>query len=261
MTDKTIAKTLITMVLAATAMPAFAQVCTPAQECGDVNQLDGVTVADALGVLRRSIGLSVDLTCSCDGTGECPLGGVTETGQTQCWDPVDVAPPIDPLDCVNTGQDGDVRAGIANDFVNNGNGTITDNRTKLQWEILTDDGSIHDWDDFSYQWAGAFGKIEDLNEMAFAGQDDWRVPNIRELQTLLNYSAYNPATHGVFAFECKAGCNSDECSCTKASIYWAATTYQQSSSLAWAVQFQTGLVSNSSKISYNYVRAVRGGVE
>lgn len=259
MTEKTIAAALLTMFLVATAGPAYAQVCAPAHECGDVNQDDGVTVADALGVLRRSIGLSVDLACSCSGGEECPLGGVNETGQTMCWNALDVAPPIDPIDCIGTGQDGDVRAGIPTAFVNNGDGTITDTSTTLMWEVLTDDGSIHDWDDFSYQWAGAFGKIEDLNEMAFAGHNDWRVPNIRELQTLLNYSAYNPATHGVFSLECKPGCAADTCSCTKASIYWTSTTYQQSSSLAWAVQFQTGLVSNSSKITYNYVRAVRGG--
>ena len=44
------------------------------------------------------------------------------------------------------------------DKVNNGDGTITDTHSTLTWEVLVDDGSIHDWDDFSYQWAGAFGK-------------------------------------------------------------------------------------------------------
>ncbi len=250
---------LVPFVALATAPPVAAQVCAPAQECGDVNGIEGISVADALGVLRRSIGLSVDLTCSCMG-GEDPTGILTETGQTMCWDPLDVTAPIDPIDCPGTGQDGDFKMGLPADFVSNGDGTVTDNRTTLQWEVLTDDGSIHDWDNFSYQWAGAFGKIEDLNEMNFAGHSDWRVPNIRELLTIVSFSAYNPATYPPFANECKAGCVQGECSCTKSSTYWSSTTYQQSSSLAWAVNMQTGLTTQSTKTVYNYIRAVRGGL-
>jgi hypothetical protein len=260
MTDKKIASALLTILLAAMPQAALAQVCTPAQECGDVNAEDGVTIADALGVLRRSIELPVELQCSCNGGDECPVGGAQETGQTQCWDPIDVSAPINPIDCIGTGQDGEMRPGVSNQFENNNNGTITDKRTTLQWEVLTDNGDpLHDWDDFSYLWAGAFGKVQDLNEISFAGHNDWRVPTIKELQTLVNFSAYNPAAFQPFSSECMAGCDSTECSCTKAANYWTSTSYQNSPQLAWAVQMQTGVVTSASKTSYNYVRAVRGG--
>jgi hypothetical protein len=260
MTDKKIAAALLSILLAGTSSTALAQICSPAQECGDVNAEDGVTIADALGVLRRSIELPVELQCSCMGGDEEELGGVQETGQIFCWDPIDVTAPINPIDCIGTGQDGELRPGLSNVFVNNGNGTITDTRTTLQWEVLTDDGDpLHDWDDFSYLWAGAFGKIQDLNEASFAGHNDWRVPTIKELQTLVNYSAFNPATFGGFSTECLAGCDVTECSCTKSSTYWTSTSVQNAPQLGWAVQMQSGISQQASKTSYNYVRAVRGG--
>ena len=51
------------------------------------------------------------------------------TGQTSCW-------PIgggDPIDCLGTGQDGDIQAGVTLSYTDNGNGTITDNNTHLMW--------------------------------------------------------------------------------------------------------------------------------
>lgn len=47
-------------------------------------------------------------------------------------------------------------------FTDNGDGTITDNRTGLMWEKLSDDGSIHD-KDTTYTWHNAGTKITALN--------------------------------------------------------------------------------------------------
>jgi hypothetical protein len=173
------ASALLALLLTAAAPPAFAQVCTPAQPCGDINGSQDVTVADALSVLRRSIGLSVDMMCSCNGGEECPAGGVTETQQVQCWDPLDITTPIKPIDCIGTGQDGEFRYGLPTVFVDNGDGTVSDKRTTLMWEKLSDDDSVHDYNNFSYLWPGAFQKVAQLNALAFAGHTDWRLPQAR----------------------------------------------------------------------------------
>ncbi len=240
--------------------PAQAQVCAPAQECGDVNADDVVSVGDALTVLRRSLGLPAETFCSCTGGEECPAGGTLHTQQTMCWDPLDVINPIDPVDCPGTGQDGEHLRGLPLEFRDNGDGTISDLRTTLMWEKLSNDNGIHDYDNFSYLWEGAFQKILDLNEQAYAGYTDWRVPNIRELATLVDFSAYSPAVHSVFHNNCTPGCTIAECSCTNANDYWSSTTYQQTPSNAWNVDFRTGQVDpTGGKTTYKYLRAVRGG--
>lgn len=240
---------------------AEAQVCAPAQECGDVNESDDVTVADALAVLRRSLGLPMELACSCSGGEECPAGGVTQTLQTKCWDPLDTVAPINPIDCPGTGQDGDLQTGLVPEFVDNGDGTISDLRTTLMWEKLTNDQDPrHDYDNYSYLWEGAFQKIETLNDEAFAGHTDWRVPNAKELATLVDYSRNLPAIHPIFNSGCASGCTVDQCSCTISNDYWSSTTNQPSPTLAWYVDFRTGMVTpNGAKSQYKYVRAVRGG--
>jgi hypothetical protein len=82
-------------------------------------------------------------------------------------------------------------------FVDNGNGTVTDGLTGLQWEQKTDDATIHDKDNM-YAWTAggeAFSAAEGtlftsflstLNGgTCFAGQCDWRMPSQAELQTIL----------------------------------------------------------------------------
>jgi len=76
-----------------------------------------------------------------------------------------------------------------NDFVDNGDGTITDRATGLMWQ-QTDSGVGMDW-------LAALTYAEDA---ATAGYDDWRLPNIKELQSIVNYmkspSATDPANLG-----------------------------------------------------------------
>ena len=64
-----------------------------------------------------------------------------------------------------------------NVFVNNGDGTITDNATGLMWQ-QADSGNGMDWED-----ALAYAESATL-----AGYDDWRLPNIKELQSIVDYT-------------------------------------------------------------------------
>ena len=76
-----------------------------------------------------------------------------------------------------------------NDFVETGDGTIEDLATRLTWQ-KADSGSTHDWQ-------GALAYCEDLE---LAGEGDWRLPNAKELQSIVDYSrapdALDPARTG-----------------------------------------------------------------
>ncbi len=64
----------------------------------------------------------------------------------------------------------------ANGFRNNGNGTISDDSTGLMWQ-QADDGRTRDW-------PHALSYCESLK---LAGSDDWRLPNVKELQSIVDY--------------------------------------------------------------------------
>ncbi|MBD1259018.1 DUF1566 domain-containing protein [Maribacter polysiphoniae] len=67
-----------------------------------------------------------------------------------------------------------------NDFVDNGDGTISDNNTGLMW-AQDDDGVTLDWED----------ALEYAENSELAGYTDWRLPNVKELQGIVDYS-YSP---------------------------------------------------------------------
>jgi hypothetical protein len=167
-------------------------------------------------------------------------GGVLKTGQATSY---------------AAGDDGALQKGTARSYTNNADGTITDNSTGLVWEKLTNDSSIHGRSKV-YTWEEAFAvKIAELNTVpCFAGQCDWRLPNVNELQTLLDYGRDGPAIDPVF--------NNGVDSFTDASLYWSSTSYQYEPLLgAWGVNFGYGGVILGYKPAETWwgVRAVRGG--
>lgn len=264
--------TLAAVFGAAFAEPAGAQMCAPAQPCGDVNNSQDVTIADALSVLRHTIELPTSLQCSCGGDG-ITVAGLLETGQTNCWPRNDSSTPVPLAPCPGTGEDGEYLRGASLQYVDNGDGTITDLKTSLMWEKLYNDNSVlHDYDNYAYLWEGAFKKVDDMNAENFAGYSDWRLPNIRELDSLVVYSlgTAGATVHPVFAtlctdpqVECKEG-QVQPCSCTKPDDYWSSTTSEKaanSANQAWTVDFKTGDRTTLAKNTYKYVRAVRGGTE
>ncbi len=184
-----------------------------------------------------------------------PSGQLRRTGQTTCYDSTFGTP----IACPGTGQDGDAQAGLSRTLVDNGDGTVTDGRTGLLWEKLSDDGSIHDWQN-TYTWATAFTvKVATLNASAFAGYSDWRVPNVSELQSLLNYGASFPAVDGSLWAGCSPGCTVFTCSCTVASYYYSSTSNNTNPGQVWIIDFDDGDINNGYRDASRYVRAVRGG--
>ena len=180
------------------------------------------------------------------------------TGQTTCWDSSRNVIP-----CAGTGQDGELRKGAPLAYVDNGNGTVTDLNTGLVWEKLSDDGTVHDKDNL-YTWANAFtAHVAALNFTSFAGYNDWRLPNVRELQSIVNYQNVNPAVSSASAFNtnCAPGCPATTCSCTASGDYWSSTSSVSDPWNAWYVGFSYGRVDafgrSGGKSSAAYVRAVR----
>jgi hypothetical protein len=127
------------------------------------------------------------------------------------------------------GDDGAIRAGAALSYTDNGDGTVTDNSTGLTWEKKTDANV-----DINYTWQGALDYVVSLNAMnggaGFAGHNDWRLPNIKELLSTLDYSRSNPPidpaygpTRGVSNF----------------AAYWSSTSWAGylPEGNAWAVEF------------------------
>jgi hypothetical protein len=178
------------------------------------------------------------------------------TGQTTCWSSSGAV-----IACPGTGQDGDVRAGRRLRYQDNGNGTITDRVTGLIWEKLSMDGSVHDVKN-TYQWHTAFSThIDGLNAAHFAGHHDWRLPNVKELESLIDYETFNPAVASAFNTNCTSSCTVLTCSCTGRYGYWSSSSFANGPSIAWSVSFGFGNVAPGAKSPALFVRAVRGGCE
>src|SRR5437867_1500406 len=141
----------------------------------------------------------------------CPLPA---TGQTSCWDSSGKV-----ISCAGTGQDGDLREGAPLAYVDNGDGTVTDVNTGLMWEKLSHDGTVHD-DHNQYTWATALGHVATLNRTRFAGHDDWRLPNVRELLSIVNYQTYNPTVSSAFDNNCAPGGRKTIVKCRSSGDRW-----------------------------------------
>jgi len=74
-------------------------------------------------------------------------------------------------------------------FTDNGNGTVTDNVTGLMWEQKTDDGGSRD-KDIALTWKDSLAYCEDL---VLGSYTDWRLPNPKELERIVDLSTSNPA--------------------------------------------------------------------
>lgn len=109
-----------------------------------------------------------------------------------------------------------------NSFVDNGNGTITDNATGLMW-MQDDNASGISWEEaLSY----AEGK-------EFAGYSDWRLPDVKELQSIVDYTR-SPTTSNSAAINSLFHCTqiTNEAGEVDYPYYWSSTTHANWSQLS-----------------------------
>jgi hypothetical protein len=105
-----------------------------------------------------------------------------------------------------------------NNFVDNGDGTITDTATGLMWS-KADSNEGMDWED-------ALAWVQQKNEENYLGHNDWRLPNAKELQSIVDYTQ-SPATTNSAAiglvFEVTP--ITDERGEVNYPFYWTSTTH------------------------------------
>ena len=91
-----------------------------------------------------------------------------------------------------------------NDFEDNGDGTITDHATGFMWTkqdsgAVNDDGSARHMKDASFglgrTWVDTLAWVQKMNDINYLGYNDWRLPDAKELQSIVQYGKTSlPAT-------------------------------------------------------------------
>ena len=121
-------------------------------------------------------------------------------------------------------------------YRDNGDGTVTDLNTQLMWQQI-DDGT-------TLQWQAACNYCDDLE---LAGYTDWRIPDRRELFSIVDFGKYNPSIDTNYFLG------------TKSCGYWSGSTHANYTDCAWHVLFNDGHVVYDYKTYRTYVRCVRSG--
>jgi len=126
---------------------------------------------------------------------------------------------------------------VIRSYTDLGNGIVRDDVTGLEWQQATAPGT--------YIWEEALEYCEDLS---LANYDNWLLPNRNELQSLVDYSQYDPSIDTTFFTMVSSSYS-----------YWLSTTIVKDLYSAWIVDFYFGEVVHSEKTSSGHVRAVRAG--
>ncbi len=87
-----------------------------------------------------------------------------------------------------------------NDFQDNGDGTITDNATGLMWSQNDSGDGVNTGVHSGMNWQEALDWIQQRNNENYLGYNDWRLPNAKEMQSILDYSR-SPDSTGSAAID------------------------------------------------------------
>lgn len=140
----------------------------------------------------------------------------------------------------------------ADRLIDNEDGTITDIDTGLMWlkgDIPVPSDPTTWGEGKALDWEGALLACESID---FAGHDDWRLPNKKEIFSIIDASKNAPAMD-------------DDKFLTPAAEYWSSTSYytddddDANDGNAWYVETVDGKIAYKDKKEQCYVRAVRGG--
>lgn len=185
------------------------------------------------------------------------------TGQTGCYDEDG-----NTIACANTGLDGDIQAGIPLPnprLTDNNDGTLTDNLTGLIW--LKNPSSFIYWlygptNDNGVTWLKALALANQLSSGSCCGLNDgskagdWRLPNINELKSLLDYTVSLPTLSPyIFSYLCPGFVFCDP------GNYWSSTpALTNATGQRWVVALGDGsTTSDDGYYSTQWVWPVRDG--
>ncbi|MBI4654574.1 MAG: DUF1566 domain-containing protein [Nitrospirae bacterium] len=161
-----------------------------------------------------------------------------QTGQTKCYDTYGTE-----ISCAGTGQDGDIQAGVAwpEPRFTVGTGVeadcVTDNLTGLMWPKNGNLAGITNWNT----------TINYANNLTLCGYSDWRLPNVNELESLVNAGESDIGTW----------LNTQGFYNVQSGFYWSSTTYAYSTNFAWFVVMWNGYAYFYDKDYYYFVLPVR----
>lgn len=188
-----------------------------------------------------------------------------KTGQATCYDTVGAV--ISCATATAAGQNGALQKGVAwpdPRFTTNTDTTVTDNLTGFVWAPngnlmpTRDNGWDADYtaanfweaaNDGMVTWQHALDYVTKLNAENYLGHSDWRLPNKKELRSLVNYGQANTATW----------LNTQGFTNAQADDYWSSTSYTSHTYSAWYVIMSDGSMSIFNKTDNLYVWPVRAG--
>ncbi|MBI5376534.1 MAG: DUF1566 domain-containing protein [Candidatus Schekmanbacteria bacterium] len=176
-------------------------------------------------------------------SGQMGTISIQQTGNTKCYDSAGTE-----ISCTGTGQDGDVRAGAefpSPRFTDNGDGTVSDNLTGLMWTKSANSGAT------TSTWQEALDTVAGMNSASGTdGYTDWRLPNMNELKSLLDFSEDYPSLPQGHPF---TGVRQD--------YYWTSSTLTAVPGSAFVVSMDISHVYYYSKKIEDYygIWPVRGG--
>lgn len=131
-------------------------------------------------------------------------------------------------------------------FTVNADNTVTDLATGLMWQRCTigQSGTDCSGGRKTYmQWNIA---LETAENDTTAGYSDWRLPNIKELTSIIERRCYEPAINlDIFPNTPTAG------------LYWSSSPFAQSNISVWIAYSEYGYDYEANKRDYNVVRLVR----
>lgn len=146
------------------------------------------------------------------------MPGYLRTGQSGCYD---VHGKI--ISCAKSGQDGEFRPGIPwpeKRFTVDGE-IVLDRLTDLKWFRSATPA------EFPVTWQESLDYIAGMNREKAAGQSDWRLPNRRELRSLLAFETRKPALPAKHPFEN-----------VFLGWYWTSTTAAINPAYAWYIHME-----------------------
>ncbi|MDH4231547.1 MAG: DUF1566 domain-containing protein [Nitrospirota bacterium] len=170
--------------------------------------------------------------------GKIKSKGYLQTGQRTCHDASGRA-----IGCPGSGQDAEFQRGEPwpTQRFTEMTATVRDNLTGLEWTMDANPA------EFPMPWQDALDYIKTMNHENAFGQDDWRLPNRRELRSLMSYQARKTALPGGHPFK-----NVFQ------NWYWTSTTAAINTAYAWYVHMEGARMFYGRKEQFYLVWPVRG---